>query len=120
MSKPAIGLAIVICTIGGSAQAIPVFARRYQTACTSCHVLPPQLNSFGLAFRANGYRMPSGEGRRQDADVQLGAPEWEGLFPKAFLPGTLPSTPPIAGVLYATLEAAHGKETTSIGSPETG
>jgi len=86
VSKRAIALALVICTTGGRALAIPAFARRYQTACTTCHVLPPQLNSQGQAFRANGFRMPSGEGSRQDADVQLGAPEWEGLFPNAFSP----------------------------------
>ena len=112
MSKRAIALAIVICTTGGRVLAIPAFARRYQTACTTCHVLPPQLNSQGQAFRANGFRMPSGEGRRQDADVQLGAPEWEGLFPNAFLPGTLPDTAPLAGLVYASVGAERGKVTT--------
>jgi len=112
VSKRAIALAIVICTTGGRALAIPAFARRYQTACTTCHVLPPQLNSQGQAFRANGFRMPSGEGRRQDADVQLGAPEWEGLFPNAFLPGTLPDTAPLAGLVYASVGAERGKATT--------
>jgi hypothetical protein len=110
--KRAIALAIVICTTGGRALAIPAFARRYQTACTTCHILPPQLNSQGQAFRANGFRMPSGEGRRQDADVQLGAPEWEGLFPNAFLPGTLPDTAPLAGLVYASVGAEHGREPT--------
>jgi len=110
--KRAIGLAILICTTGSGAMALPVFARRYKTACTTCHVLPPQLNSFGLAFRANGYRMPPGEGRRQDADVQLGAPEWEGLFPQAFLPGTVSDTPPFGGVVYASIEADRGQVNT--------
>jgi len=110
--RRAIGLAILICTTGSGAMALPVFARRYKTACTTCHVLPPQLNSFGLAFRANGYRMPPGEGHRQDADVQLGAPEWEGLFPEAFLPGTVPDTPPFAGVVLASIETDRGQVTT--------
>jgi hypothetical protein len=103
---------ILICATGGRALAIPAFARRYRTACTTCHVLPPQLNSFGLAFRANGFRIPSGERSRQDADVQLGAPEWETLFPNAFLPGTVPDTPPFAGLVYAAVEAERGKITT--------
>src|SRR5205085_579374 len=102
----------VLCMSGGPALALPVFARRYQTACTTCHVLPPQLNSFGQAFRANGFRMPSGEGSRQDADVQLGAPEWEGLFPRAFLPGSVPETPPIAAVVYAAVQADRGTVST--------
>jgi hypothetical protein len=102
-------IALLLLLASGPAVAIPVFARRYQTACTTCHVMPPQLNSFGQAFRANGFRMPQGEGVRQDGDVQLGAPEWEGLFPRAFLPGTIPETPPIAGLLYAAIEADRGK-----------
>ena len=89
-------------------RAIPVFARRYQTACTTCHVLPPQLNPFGAAFRANGFRMPEGERRRQDADVQLGAPEWGSLFPNAFLPGTVSDAPPLAGLILAAVEADRG------------
>jgi hypothetical protein len=91
------------------ARAIPAFARRYQTACTTCHVMPPQLNSFGLAFRANGFRMPSGERTRQEKDVQLGAPEWEALFPRAVLPGTVPDAPPLAGLLRTSLEVDRGK-----------
>jgi hypothetical protein len=71
-------------------------------------VLPPQLNSFGLAFRANGFRMPSGERSRQEKDVQLGAPEWEGLFPRAFLPGTVSDTPPLAGLLRTSLAINRG------------
>ena len=104
-------LVILICAAAGRAGAIPAFARRYQTACTTCHVLPPQLNPYGQAFRASGFRMPSGEGRRQDADVQLGAPEWETLFPNAFLPGTVPDAAPIAGVIYAAVEAERGTVT---------
>jgi hypothetical protein len=103
---------ILIATTADRVLAIPAFARRYRTACTTCHVLPPQLNSFGLAFRANGYRTPSGEGDRQQDDIQLGAPEWEGLFPNAFLPGTLPDFPPIAGIVYAAVEADRGSVAT--------
>ena len=65
-------IVLVCLLISSSAQAIPAFARRYRTACTTCHVLPPQLNSFGRAFRANGYRMPSGEGVDGDIDRRGG------------------------------------------------
>ena len=75
-------------------------------------MLPPQLNSFGLAFRANGFRMPAGERSRQEKDVQLGAPEWEELFPRAILPGTVPDLPPIAGFLRSSLEINRGKYST--------
>jgi hypothetical protein len=41
---------------------IPVFARKYSVACTTCHVGFPRLNAFGMAFRQNGYRMPGTKG----------------------------------------------------------
>ena len=39
------------------AQAIPLFAQRYQLRCTACHSVLPELNGFGVAFRRNGYRL---------------------------------------------------------------
>jgi len=113
LAKPSVTVCLIVAGLTAPpASAIPAFARRYQTACTTCHVLPPQLNSFGLAFRANGYRLPAGERSRQEKDVQLGAPEWEGLFPRAILPGTLPETPPLAGFLRTSLEIDRGKPRT--------
>lgn len=42
-------------------QAIPAFARRYETNCTSCHLGHfPQLNALGRSFRERGYQMPDG------------------------------------------------------------
>src|SRR6266536_1193517 len=41
------------------AAAVPVFARKYQTSCQTCHVAFPKLNPFGEAFRLRGYRMPA-------------------------------------------------------------
>ncbi len=77
--------------------AIPVFARRYQTACTTCHVVEPKLNAFGMAFRNNGYRIPLGEEKLvQTPDTALGAPAWKQLWPKAVWPGSIPGLPPIA------------------------
>lgn len=78
-------------------QALPVFARRYQTACTTCHVAEPKLNAFGLAFRNNGFRIPSGEEQLvRTPDTPLGAPAWKQLWPKAVWPGSIPGMPPIA------------------------
>lgn len=40
------------------AQAIPAFARKYDTSCNTCHVSGfPKLNDFGNRFRDNGYQM---------------------------------------------------------------
>ncbi len=42
-----------------SAWAIPVFARKYNVACSLCHTIPPRLTLAGVAFKENGYEMPS-------------------------------------------------------------
>lgn len=40
------------------AQAIPLFAQRYRLQCGACHSVLPELNAFGLQFRAYGYQLP--------------------------------------------------------------
>src|SRR5689334_20709462 len=44
------------------ARALPLFARKYGVACTTCHYAVPHLNMFGMHFKQNGYRMPGAEG----------------------------------------------------------
>lgn len=52
------------------AQAIPAFARKYDFACSVCHVAGfPKLNDFGNGFRDRGYQLGTEE--------EL--PTWEGL-----------------------------------------
>ena len=46
------------------AEAIPVFSRKYQTSCITCHTIFPQLNPFGEAFRRNGYQFPDSSVQR--------------------------------------------------------
>ncbi len=76
---------------------LPIFARRYETSCTTCHVVIPKLNAFGIAFRNNGYKIPLNEAKFiKTPDVSLGAPAWKQLWPKAVWPGSLSSVPPIA------------------------
>jgi hypothetical protein len=36
---------------------IPAFARKYGLRCSACHTFWPELNSFGQAFRDNGYQL---------------------------------------------------------------
>jgi hypothetical protein len=79
------------------ADAIPVFARRYQTSCSTCHVMIPKLNSFGIAFRNNGYRIPPNDEKFvKIPDVPLGAPAWKKLWPDALWPGGIPGVGPVA------------------------
>ena len=39
------------------AQAVPLFAQRYDLRCEACHSVLPELNAFGDAFRDRGYRL---------------------------------------------------------------
>jgi hypothetical protein len=60
------------------AEAIPPFARRYETSCGSCHQGHyPRLNAFGRQFRDNGYQLPDGaeDWARAQRTVEPGAPE---------------------------------------------
>ncbi|MDQ3713580.1 MAG: hypothetical protein M3388_15340, partial [Acidobacteriota bacterium] len=49
--------------------AVPHFARKFDTNCNTCHVLPPKLNAFGESFLARGYRMPEGWKERNAAST---------------------------------------------------
>ena len=42
-------------------QATPFFARTYHFNCVTCHSGYPRLNAFGLAFKANNFRIPGAE-----------------------------------------------------------
>jgi len=44
-----------------TAQAIPAFARKHQTECSSCHSAWPALNATGRTFKENGYRFSRDE-----------------------------------------------------------
>src|SRR5262249_42871806 len=41
---------------------LPLFARKHSLKCTTCHLAFPRLNSLGMAFRQNGYRLPGTKG----------------------------------------------------------
>lgn len=79
------------------AQAIPAFARKYQTSCATCHNNYPELNDFGEAFKKNGFKFPKDdETFVKEPPVMLGAPAYKRIFPKAIYPGDIPGTIPIA------------------------
>ena len=97
------------------AGAVPVFARKYQTSCQTCHTIFPKLNPFGEAFRLNGYRMPKEtEEQVKQAPVSLGSPSYKKVWPKMVAPSDLPGFAPFAlntkfGVLYSSEKDASGK-----------
>jgi hypothetical protein len=87
--------------------AFPTFSRRYSTSCITCHVLPPKLNAFGVAFRNNGYRIPGGdEDFVKQPDVQMGAPAWKEVWPQGVWPGAIPDRIPLSAHLNFVADIA--------------
>jgi hypothetical protein len=52
------GVSTIIFGFTDQAGAIPLFARKYNTTCFTCHTSEPLLNDFGRRFQAAGYQLP--------------------------------------------------------------
>lgn len=50
------GMWVMLSLLPRSGEAIPYYARKYDTRCGTCHVMPPKLNQTGEDFLARGYR----------------------------------------------------------------
>ena len=98
------------------ASAVPVFARKYQTSCQTCHSIFPKLNPFGQAFRLNGYRMPAETAEQiKETPVSLGAEAYKRTWPQMVYPSDLPGGAPFAlnvkmASLYASSRDESGKQ----------
>jgi hypothetical protein len=104
---------LVLALASAPAAAVPVFARKYQTSCQTCHSAFPKLNPFGEAFRLNGYHLP-GETEEQikEEPVSLGAEAYKKVWPSAVYPGTIPGHVPLAiNVKMADLYVSSHDET---------
>lgn len=78
--------------------AMPPLARKYEVACNTCHIQPPQLNAFGEAFRNNGYQWPErGDelGKIKDTPIVMAAEAYREAWPDAFLPSDIPHLPAV-------------------------
>ncbi len=76
------------------AAAIPAFARKYRTACATCHSNWPELNDFGRAFKINGFKFPKDDEQFvKDPPLVLGAEAQKDNFPHSIYPGELPILP---------------------------
>ena len=102
-----------------AAEAIPAFARKYQTSCQTCHIAFPKLNPFGEVFRLRGYRMPDEtEDMIRERPIPLGAPAYKRLWPEAVWPSDIPGTIPLSlsttfsDVTQRTLVPSHAETTT--------
>jgi len=93
----AAAMLLAVLLIASTAQAVPAFARKYQTSCQTCHIVFPKLNAYGEAFRLRGYRLPGEtEDMIKQPPVSLGAPAYKRLWPQAVWPGEISSAVPLA------------------------
>jgi hypothetical protein len=114
VSRAAAGVLQAVIGIGAllaaasPAQAVPSFARKYETSCQTCHIVFPKLNAFGEAFRLRGYRLP-GETEQmvKQPPVSLGAPAYKRLWPQAVWPGEISSSVPLAGIVKMDAAVSH-------------
>lgn len=99
------------------AEAIPVFARKYKTSCTTCHApVPIKLNNFGEAFKNNGFRMPSDDEALTKMEMQeLGAEAWKEDWKKDIYPGLIPAGVPLSFQMY--LDARYDPTNETTGKP---
>ncbi|KKL90768.1 hypothetical protein LCGC14_1901400, partial [marine sediment metagenome] len=89
-----IGLAALIPAT--TASAIPAFARKYKTSCSTCHEAFPRLNAVGEAFRLGGYRFADDELYVKDEKLELGDEAYKKVWPQAIWPTDIPWLPPLA------------------------
>lgn len=90
---------LVLAGLTPEAKAIPVFARKYQTSCATCHEAFPRLNAVGEAFRLNGFKFADDELYIKDEPVEMGDEAYKRLWPNAIWPTDIPGMPPISFTL---------------------
>ncbi len=97
------------------AYAIPAFARKYQTSCSTCHNNFPELNDFGEAFKKNGFKFPQNDEQFiKEPPVLLGAKAQRQVFPKAVYPGEIPGSIPI-GFRYSGFATYNSRQPLALG-----
>jgi len=111
----AVGLVAVL-GVSSNAGAVPIFARKYQTSCQTCHVAYPKLTPFGDAFRRNGYRFPGSEEEdsRKEEPLPLGQQAHKGVFPNSVWPGEMPATAGVAARVGSQVVVARTATTNPV------
>ena len=85
---------IAVQTSAPRLMAIPAFARKYHTSCSTCHSNWPELNDFGRAFKINGFKfLKDDEEFVKEPPLMLGARAQKEAFPYSIYPGELPILP---------------------------
>jgi hypothetical protein len=113
-----LGTGLFVYLIFGQARqatAIPAFARKYRTACSTCHSDFPELNDFGWAFYKRGFKFPKNDAEFVKQPQQmLGAPIDKTLFPKVIYPGEIPGSVPL-GFRYEGYAQYNSKQPLALG-----
>ena len=91
--------------VSEESSALPVFARKYHTSCSTCHIAFPVRNGFGEAFRNNGYRFPAGadEDMVKEEPIKLGQDAYKKVFPDAIWPSDMPNMPSLGFLAKARI-----------------
>ncbi len=89
---------VVLAAISIPAEAVPAFARRYETSCATCHQAFPRLNGVGDSFRISGFRFVDDERYRKTEPVEMGDEAYKRLWPKALWPTDIPRRSPLSFV----------------------
>jgi hypothetical protein len=67
-----IGIFFLLAAFTSSANAMPLFARKYGVPCSTCHTTIPRLNETGYKFRAAGFRLLEELGKSSDKKFEMG------------------------------------------------
>jgi hypothetical protein len=112
-------VALLLLALPGAAHALPVFARRYQTSCTTCHTQFPKLTPFGEAFRRNGYQFPAGADAEaiQQPGLKVVADARRAAWPNSFWPSEIPNYIPLALIIEAAVPIFPDDTARPPGSP---
>lgn len=82
---------LTLMLLASQSEAVPTFARKYKTSCSTCHYAFPRLNNFGKAFANNGLRYPGDdEDFAKEEAVSLGSEGQKKVFPDAIWPADIP------------------------------
>lgn len=65
-------LILALACMGGTANAMSAFSRKYNVNCDMCHSKIPQLNEFGMVFKKNGFAIPGQKIRIRPDEPQGG------------------------------------------------
>jgi hypothetical protein len=103
-------LGLSVMSASKDASAVPAFARKYHTACSTCHIAFPTRNGFGEAFRNNGYRFPDGSDEEmvKEEPIKLGSDAYKNQFPNSIWPSDIPNMPSLG--FLARLNASMLKD----------